>query len=669
MKLEGHRRSKTNHNILFRNFDVFSQSEKSVHNFKSLIFQLALNGKLDFKQLSGGRIKKPLKALVEEQKAYLKKEGVSSFSISSKASQDFSKFTESQTAAKSQLIGGKAKKQVKEEGNAFKEELENQPFNGSGFQKSLEKKIDNLKLSKFLIKEDKDYRKKKKTTDFKRAENIWPMVELGSVCKVVGGGTPSTTNILCWNGNIPWITPKDLSGYSNMYISKGQKNITKEGLQKSSAKIVPKNTILLSTRAPIGYVAIAEGPLSTNQGFRNIILNKQCLPEYIYYILKSKTKLLNSLGSGATFKELSGGKLKQIKIPLPPLTVQKEIVALMEKCALLEDQIKEKSQKQKEFSKSSMYFITQSKSKKETAHHWEALKSNFKDALYSENGAKRFKAMAFQLCLKGKLDFKKLSGGRIKKPLQALAKEQKAYLKKEDISSFSMSSKASQGFNKFAESQTAAKSQPIGGKAKKQIKEEGNAFEEQPDSLWPMVELGDVADIGSGNSAPQNKNLFKNGSYPFCRTSDIGKVHISDDFKEIHDFLNNEGIKGLKLFKKNTILIPKSGASTFLNHRALLGRDSYVSSHLATIYANQKIIIPKLLFHLLCFIDTKNLTSEQNYPSLKLPQIKKIKIPLPPLAVQKEIVAFMKDIENMERQIQKEKNLSDQLSQSLSHYP
>ena len=193
--------------------------------------------------------------------------------------------------------------------------------------------ISEKRIKKFLqtlIKEQKQYLKKEGVVFEEQSDSIWPMVELGEVCVVVGGGTPSTSTSLYWNGKIPWITPKDLSNCSNMYISKGQKHITELGLKKSSAKIVPENTILLSTRAPIGYVAIAQNPLSTNQGFRNLVLNKKCSPEYIYYILKSKTKSLNSLGSGATFKELSGGKLKRIKIPLPPIEVQKRIVALMD---------------------------------------------------------------------------------------------------------------------------------------------------------------------------------------------------------------------------------------------------------------------------------------------------------------------------------------------------
>ncbi len=155
---------------------------------------------------------------------------------------------------------------------------------------------------------------------------------------------------------------------------------------------------------------------------------------------------------------------------------------------------------------------------------------------------------------------------------------------------------------------------------------------------WPMVELKEITSIGAGNSAPQEKTLFENGKNLFFRTSDVGAVHISDNLMSSRDKLNEKGIKGLKLFPKNTILFPKSGASTFLNHRAMLGIEGYVSSHLATIIPNENKILPKFLFNLLKGVDAKSLTNDQNYPSLKTSEIAKIQIPLPPLEVQKEIV-------------------------------
>ena len=173
----------------------------------------------------------------------------------------------------------------------------------------------------------------------------------------------------------------------------------------------------------------------------------------------------------------------------------------------------------------------------------------------------------------------------------------------------------------------------------------GDRYKESVDFVnqkWPMVELDKVADIGSGNSAPQDKELFKEGDYPFFRTSDVGIIHISDNLKDSRDKLNEAGIRGLRLFPKNTILFPKSGASTFLNHRAMLGVNGYVSSHLATIIPNEKKILSKFLFNLLRNIDAKGLTNDQNYPSLKISEIAKIKIPLPPRACRGHLLFFVR---------------------------
>ena len=155
---------------------------------------------------------------------------------------------------------------------------------------------------------------------------------------------------------------------------------------------------------------------------------------------------------------------------------------------------------------------------------------------------------------------------------------------------------------------------------------------------YPTVELSEVCEILAGNSAPQDKELFANGTYPFFRTADVGMVHLSDNLVSSTDYLNDAGISGLKLFPKGTILFPKSGASTFLNHRAILGVDGYVSSHLACIICDPSKINNKYLYRILISIDARSLTADQAYPSLNLKQISGIKIPLPPLHVQEEIV-------------------------------
>jgi len=156
---------------------------------------------------------------------------------------------------------------------------------------------------------------------------------------------------------------------------------------------------------------------------------------------------------------------------------------------------------------------------------------------------------------------------------------------------------------------------------------------------WPIVTLGEICEIGSGNSAPQAEELFKEGTHPFFRTSDVGKVHLSNNLTESNDSLNDKGIQGLTKFKKGTILFPKSGASTFLNHRVIMGIDGYVSSHLATIFPNAEKALSEYVYRMLINVDARGLTADQNYPSLRITDIINIKIPLPPLEVQREIVA------------------------------
>lgn len=159
--------------------------------------------------------------------------------------------------------------------------------------------------------------------------NGWKVEKLFCVSDIMSGGTPSTKENSFWDGNISWITPKDLSGYSRKFISKGERNITEEGLKKSSAKLVPKGTVLLTSRAPIGYVVIAENECTTNQGFKNVICSKKLLNEYLYYYFKINKDRLESLSNGSTFKELSGTSLKEFETHLPEMYEQIKIAEIL----------------------------------------------------------------------------------------------------------------------------------------------------------------------------------------------------------------------------------------------------------------------------------------------------------------------------------------------------
>ena len=160
--------------------------------------------------------------------------------------------------------------------------------------------------------------------------SIWKQIKIGEIGDVIGGGTPSTNNDLYYGEDIPWITPRDLSGYQSMYISKGARGITKLGLMNSSARILPKGTVLFSSRAPIGYVAIAENEVTTNQGFKSIVCDEKIANnKFIYYSLLFNKEKIESVASGSTFKEISGNVLKNLEILLPDIKAQEEIAEIL----------------------------------------------------------------------------------------------------------------------------------------------------------------------------------------------------------------------------------------------------------------------------------------------------------------------------------------------------
>jgi type I restriction enzyme S subunit len=159
----------------------------------------------------------------------------------------------------------------------------------------------------------------------------WVWTRMGEITRIVGGGTPRSHDLALYeDGAIPWIRPVDLSGYDDMYISQGSQNITEAGLRSSSARLIPKNSLLFSSRAPIGYVAIAANDVTTSQGFKSFLPTSALVPQYGYWYLKSAKPLAESLASGTTFQEISGSKAAMIPIPLPPLPEQQRIAEKLE---------------------------------------------------------------------------------------------------------------------------------------------------------------------------------------------------------------------------------------------------------------------------------------------------------------------------------------------------
>ena len=194
--------------------------------------------------------------------------------------------------------------------------------------------------------EDGEIRKPKKLKPVAETElpfeipQGWAWTRLGLIGEVVGGGTPKSKEPNYWSDNgVPWLTPADLNGHEGKRIARGRRDISRTGLNNSSAQLLPSESVLFSSRAPIGYVAIAASPLATNQGFKSIVPYIEGLTEYLYYFLLQAGPGIDAAASGTTFKEVSGKSVSLVPIPVPPVDEQRRIVARVDDLMALCDRL------------------------------------------------------------------------------------------------------------------------------------------------------------------------------------------------------------------------------------------------------------------------------------------------------------------------------------------
>lgn len=159
----------------------------------------------------------------------------------------------------------------------------------------------------------------------------WRWATVGEVAEIVGGGTPTASDATNFDDNgIPWITPADLSGYSGANIERGARSLSQKGYDTSGARLMPARTVLFSSRAPIGYCVIARNPVATNQGFKSLVLGPSLLPEFVRHYLLGAKRYIEEFASGTTFKEISGRRMAEVELPVPPLDEQHRIVSAIE---------------------------------------------------------------------------------------------------------------------------------------------------------------------------------------------------------------------------------------------------------------------------------------------------------------------------------------------------
>jgi type I restriction enzyme S subunit len=159
----------------------------------------------------------------------------------------------------------------------------------------------------------------------------WILIPLGDCCQIISGSTPKRNKPEYWGGDIPWVTPKDLGKLKTPVLKDAPEKINEAGYKSCSTTLLPQGSILFSSRAPIGYVAIAGRPMCTNQGFKSLVPNEYVHSPYLYWCMRKYASDIEALGSGTTFKEVSKGIVERFIIPLPPLEEQRRIAAILDK--------------------------------------------------------------------------------------------------------------------------------------------------------------------------------------------------------------------------------------------------------------------------------------------------------------------------------------------------
>ncbi|HBC3418396.1 restriction endonuclease subunit S [Vibrio parahaemolyticus] len=274
--------------------------------------------------------------------------------------------------------------------------------------------LDRIAEAKKKLIQDKKLRKSKDLGDIPdkdipyRIPSTWKWCYLSDLGGIIGGGTPKSNEDSYWTDKgVKWLTPADLYGLKSKYIGSGKRDITKLGLEKSSAQLLPKGSVLFSSRAPIGYVAITSNELATNQGFKSVVPIFQELSEYIYYFLKRAGKFIDAEASGTTFKEVSGTVVSKVLTPLPPIDEQCRIVAkvdeLMALCDQLEQQTEASIEAHQVLVTTLLDTLTNSADADELMQSWARISEHFDTLFTTEESIDQLKQTILQLAVMGKL--------------------------------------------------------------------------------------------------------------------------------------------------------------------------------------------------------------------------------------------------------------------------
>ncbi|MBB6218103.1 type I restriction enzyme S subunit [Anaerosolibacter carboniphilus] len=337
----------------------------------------------------------------------------------------------------------------------------------------------------------------------------WLWVRLGEIGQIFGGGTPKSDVTQYWeDGTIPWITPADLSNNKSKFISRGRRNITELGLKESSAILMPKGTVLFSSRAPIGHIAISNCEVSTNQGFKSIAPYIRDMNEYIYYFMKWDTPRINESASGTTFKEVSGAIVSEILLPIPPLAEQHRIVAkieaFMSQIDKLEKSFEDKERLTRLLPNAVVDKIGSCQTSVELKEQLKFVVENFEMIFQTSESMQELRNVVLQLAIEGKLVHQDPSDKPAVELVKRIQVEREKLMKEDKIK----------------------KQKPF-----PPIEEDEIPFE-IPDS-WQWVRMGQVINF-QGGYAYKSNSYIDNSDYQIIRLGNVKNDRILLDVNPVY---------------------------------------------------------------------------------------------------------------------------------------
>lgn len=416
----------------------------------------------------------------------------------------------------------------------------------------------------------------------------WKWVRLAQIGEIIGGGTPKTSNKEFWdNGNIPWLTPADMKNVKGKYVKNGERNITDAGLKGSSAKLMPKGTIIYSSRAPIGYIAIADNDLCTNQGFKSLVPYNFEINEYMYYSLISRTDEIISRASGTTFKEISGSEFGLTLVPLPPLEEQKRIVAKIEELM--------------------PYVEKYDKAYTEV----EDLNKKFPEGMQKS---------ILQYAIQGKLVEKREEEGTAEELYQQIQEEKKKLIKEGKIK----------------------KGKPLPG-----ITDDEIPFDIPKN--WKWVYIDEIAFVtklaGFEYTKYFSNSILPKGEIPIVRAKNIKPNNFMENEEE---FISRELSEKLSRCALDTRCVLMTFIGAGIGEVAIFEnrRRNHLAPNVAKIVPHVDIN-DYLLYYLMSYSGQREIykfMKRTAQPSLSMETIRKVIMPLPPLEEQKRIVEKLKEV-------------------------